>query len=173
MSKKAGHRSWSPRNAPVPGRHRGDIMSPDKRSALMSRIRGKNTTPEIAIASALREREIDFEIHARDLAGCPDIVLRNKRVAVFIDGSFWHGWRFPLWERKLTPHWRAKIAATRMRDQRNFRKLRRLGWTVLRIWEHQVEQNLAACVRRIIEAGTCRRHLATAVKRVPEIVRRA
>lgn len=127
-------------------------MSPEKRSALMSRIRGRGTGPEKTIIEALREKKEDFDTHAKDLPGRPDVVFREVKLAVFIDGSFWHGWRFPLWEGKLSPKWREKIAANRARDQRNFRKLRRQGWKVVRVWEHQVERNSEACVDRILVA---------------------
>lgn len=147
--KKAGHRSWAANNAPVPGKHRGDIMSKEKRSALMSRIKGKNTKPERLVMSGLEDRKINFETHAKDLPGRPDIVFRDKHIVVFIDGDFWHGWRFPLWKHKLSPKWQNKIEATRVRDQRNIRKLRRAGWKVLRIWEHQVEKDTGKCIDRI------------------------
>jgi DNA mismatch endonuclease (patch repair protein) len=154
--KKAGHRSWAPGNSPVPGRHRGDIMSPEKRSAVMSRIRGHNTTPELLIFAEMKRRRVNFTTHARDLPGRPDIVFRRLRLAVFIDGDFWHGWRFPLWRHKLSKRWREKIAANRKRDSCNFRKLRCLGWMVLRIWEHQVESAPQVCVDRILAARMSR-----------------
>lgn len=150
--RKAGHRSWAAGNAPVPGEHRGDIMSPNKRSRVMSRIRGKNTTPERIIFSALRREGISFSKHAKDLPGRPDVVLRQAKLAVFIDGDFWHGWRFPLWKHKLSEKWQDKIETTRKRDQKNFLKLRRLGWKVIRIWEHQIESSPESCLSRILEA---------------------
>ncbi len=150
--KKAGHRSWLPKNQAAKGRHRGDIMSPAKRSALMARIRGKNTKPERMVEKGLVELGLRFESHPADLPGRPDVVFRRMKVAVFIDGDFWHGWRFPLWEKKLSPKWQDKIAGNRARDQRTFRRLRRLGWKVIRIWEHQVEQDLPPCIERIVAA---------------------
>jgi len=150
--RKAGHRSWAAGNAPVPGEHQGDIMSAEKRSAVMSRIRGKHTGPERTICDELRRRGIYFANHVKSLPGQPDIVFRRAKLVVFIDGDFWHGWRFPLWQHKLAPKWRDKIAATRTRDQRNFRALRRLGWKVFRIWEHQVEDNAQRCVASILSA---------------------
>ena len=131
--RKAGHRSWAPRGGLVPGKYNGDIMSVDKRSKVMSRIKGKDTTPERIIFASLEEKSIKFEKHCRDLPGSPDVVLRNEKVAIFLDGNFWHGWRFPLWEHKLSDKWRNKIAATRKRDQKNFRKLRNQNWKVLRL----------------------------------------
>lgn len=147
--RKAGHRSWRLVNGRVVGTHQGDFMTPEKRRALMSRIRGMNTGPERMVIRELRRRRIYFSMHAKDLPGRPDIVFRRIKLAIFIDGDFWHGWRFPLWQHKLSPRWREKIAATRRRDQRNFRKLRRLGWKVLRIWEHQIESAFDACISRI------------------------
>jgi DNA mismatch endonuclease (patch repair protein) len=121
-------------------------MSPAKRSALMARIHSKNTGPEQLIGEALARQGMRFEKHPADLPGRPDVVFRRLKVAVFIDGDFWHGWRFPLWQRKLSPRWQEKIAGNREQDQRTFRKLRRLGWRVIRIWEHQVEQDLPGCI---------------------------
>jgi len=139
-------------------RHRGDIMSPEKRSAVMSRIRGKDTGPELALAQAMAEHRWEWESHARDLPGRPDFVLRSIKVAVFVDGDFWHGWRFPEWRDKLSEKWEEKIEANRRRDRRNRRSLQRMGWKVVRIWEHQLKGNLAGCVKRLreaIETPTC------------------
>src|SRR5205814_1946993 len=86
----------------------------------------------------------------RILPSCrPDFVMTRARVAVFVEGAFWHGWRFPTWSGKLQPFWRDKIAGNRARDRRNHRTLRRRGWTVLRIWDHQVEDRLPLLVERI------------------------
>lgn len=148
--RKAGHRSWAAGGAPVPGGHRRDIMPPEKRSTVMSRIKGKNTGPERIIFNVIESHDICFDRHAKDLPGRPDVAFRQAKLAVFLDGDFWHGWRFPLWEHKLAQKWRAKIAATRDRDRRNFRELHREGWRVLRIWEHQIERSPEKCVERIL-----------------------
>lgn len=149
--KKAGHRSWASGNAPVAGGHNGDIMSSETRSRVMARIKGKNTGPERIIFSELRKRKVYFAAHVTKLPGRPDIVFSKAKLAVFIDGDFWHGWRFPLWQHKLSEKWRNKITATRARDQRNFRKLRNMGWKVVRIWEHQIETSSEKCIHRILE----------------------
>src|SRR5688572_4605630 len=122
-----------------------DIMSPEKRSKLMSRIRGRGTTPEVYLSSLLQAASIQFSSHDSDLPGRPDLVFREQKLAVFLDGDFWHGWRFPRWEAKLTVPWREKIRQTRARDVRNRRKLRASGWKVIRIWEHQVERDAWDC----------------------------
>jgi DNA mismatch endonuclease (patch repair protein) len=137
---------------PSPGRrrHKGDIMSPEKRSAVMARIKGKNTGPEQRMAAALAELGLSWESHARDLPGRPDFVFREKKVAIFVDGDFWHGWRFQQWRDKLSERWEAKIDGNRRRDIRNHRRLRRMGWKVVRLWEHQLAADIASCVAKVL-----------------------
>lgn len=132
--------------------HRGDIMSAEKRSALMARIKGRDTGPERLLAGMLRRTRRRFETHVRDLPGRPDFVFRRARVAVFVDGDFWHGWRFPCWRLKLSEKWETKIKTNMARDARNHAKLRRSGWIVIRVWEHQMERNPEACLRRVLAA---------------------
>lgn len=129
-----------------------DVMSKEKRSALMSRIRGRNTWIERSMVTALRSKGIRFRRHVRLLPRCaPDFVIRESRLVLFLDGDFWHGWRFPLWKQKLSPFWRDKIAGNRARDQRNIRALRRRGWKVLRIWEHQLEADIDKVVEKLAQ----------------------
>jgi DNA mismatch endonuclease (patch repair protein) len=135
--------------------HRGDIMSPETRSRVMSKIRGRDTKPELAVAELLRASGLEFESHARDLPGRPDFVLRQHKVAVFVNGDFWHGWQFQQWRLKLSEKWELKIAETRRRDARNHRSLRALGWIVVRLWEHQIERDAGACIARVRAA--CKR----------------
>ena len=132
-------------------------MSPEKRSALMSRIRGKNTGPERAVGAIVAALGLEAEFHARDLPGRPDLVLRDLRAAIFVDGDFWHGWRFSVWRRKLSEKWELKIAANRRRDALNHARLRRAGWLVIRIWEHQIEgdpNRVTARLRKLLAGRT-------------------
>ena len=131
-------------------RHRGDIMSPETRSAVMARIKGKNTGPEQLFQRELALRGVRCENHCKDLLGRPDFVFRKSRLAVFVDGDFWHGWRFPVWRDKLSVEWEKKIAGNRVRDLRVHRSLRRAGWQVIRIWEHQIERDLNSCVGHVL-----------------------
>ncbi|MCO6455540.1 MAG: very short patch repair endonuclease [Pirellulaceae bacterium] len=150
--KKAGHRNWGPGGKKVPGKHQGDTMDRATRSRVMSNIRGKDTTPERVIARELAAVKLtDYEQHCNDLPGKPDFVFRGTKVVVFVDGDFWHGFRFPLWRHKLSAKWQEKIEKTRARDQRNFAKLRQLGWTVVRLWEHQIERDPHQCAARVRE----------------------
>jgi DNA mismatch endonuclease (patch repair protein) len=141
-------------------RHVGDIMSPEKRSALMARIKGKDTGPERLLAAAFMSLGLRCECHARDLPGRPDFVFRRQKVVVFVDGDFWHGWRFPVWRDKLSEKWEAKIDANRRRDRRNHRRLRQMDWRVVRIWEHQLSSDSSSCLSRVLRALKTRRRAA-------------
>ncbi|MSR60411.1 MAG: very short patch repair endonuclease [Planctomycetaceae bacterium] len=126
-----------------------DVMTVAQRSRVMSRNRGKDTTPERYLTALLEAAGVAFIRHDATLPGKPDFVFTDERLVVFVDGDFWHGWRFPTWRHRLTEFWREKIEKNRIRDQRNFRRLRRAGWRVARIWEHEVEEDPQACVFRI------------------------
>ena len=89
---------------------------------------------------------------AEPKAPATDIVFRNAKVAVFVDGDFWHGWRLPAWEHKLTSFWLDKLHANRDRDRRNFRKLRSLGWRVVRVWQHQLKRDFNHCLSLVEDA---------------------
>jgi DNA mismatch endonuclease (patch repair protein) len=122
----------------------------------MSRIKGKDTKPELLVRSALHKRRLRFRKHVKRLPGRPDIVFSRARVAVFVDGDFWHGFRFPLWKHTLSDFWIKKISKNRERDIRNHRRLKKMGWKVIRLWQHEIEKDFDSCISRI-EAGIKRR----------------
>jgi DNA mismatch endonuclease (patch repair protein) len=128
-----------------------DFLTKAERSVRMSRIRGKNTGPERGMFRMLRHERVYFARHARGLPGSPDIVFRRCRLAVFIDGDFWHGRHFDRWSARLTDYWREKIEANVRRDRRDRERLRALGWHVLRIWGKDIARNPDACVRKILD----------------------
>jgi DNA mismatch endonuclease, patch repair protein len=127
-------------------------MSSETRSRVMARIRGKNTGPELILANALANHGLVWESHAPDLPGRPDFVFRQSKVAVFVDGDFWHGWKFGQWRHKLSEKWELKISSNRRRDRLNDRTLREMGWQTIRIWEHQIEVSLVRSSRRVLRA---------------------
>ena len=129
-----------------------DNLTPEQRSFCMSRIKGKDTGLEMRVRSALHRRGLRFRKHVKDLPGKPDVVFRKARVAVFVDGDFWHGYRFPTWEDKVSDFWKKKINRNRERDAANHRKLRQMEWTVIRLWQHEVEEDFDACIDRILAA---------------------
>lgn len=126
-----------------------DNLTKSQRSYCMSRVRTRDTGIEVRVRSALHRIGLRFRKHVATLPGKPDIVFAGVRVAVFVDGDFWHGWKFPSWRHRVSPFWREKIEKNRRRDRRTFRKLRRAGWCVIRIWQHDCEDRLDKAVSRI------------------------
>ena len=115
----------------------------------MKSVKLRNGSIEQLVQKELRSRGLRFQRHVTFVRGTPDIVFRAQRLAVFVDGDFWHGWRLPIWEHKLSTFWRKKLDANRLRDRRNMRWLRDRGWMVIRLWEHEVLSDVKACVDRI------------------------
>ncbi|MCY3559224.1 MAG: very short patch repair endonuclease [Chloroflexi bacterium] len=126
-----------------------DNLSPEQRRRAMTSVRSQDTGIEVAVRKAVHAKGLRFRKNVRGVPGTPDLVFAGAKVAVFVDGDFWHGWRFPAWRHKLTPYWQQKIERNRRRDQRNFRRLRQSGWLVLRVWEHDVLADTEEVARRI------------------------
>src|SRR5438093_1378356 len=133
-------------------RLRSGQMTREQRSRAMKRVKLRNGPLEMFLRRKLTERGLRYRCNVRSLPGSPDIVFSKQRVAVFIDGDFWHGWRLPAWERKLSRFWRDKLRGNRARDLRNFRRLRARGWQVIRIWQHDVKRDPKDCLTKIENA---------------------
>jgi DNA mismatch endonuclease (patch repair protein) len=129
-----------------------DRLSKEQRSALMGRVRRKDTAPELALRSALHRRGLRFRKNVKALPGSPDIVFAGRRTVVFVDGNFWHGHDFDSWKDRLQPFWRAKIERNIERDTGNVRDLEALGWRVIRVWEKDVKKSLDEVADRIAAA---------------------
>lgn len=129
-----------------------DRLTAEKRSFLMSRIRSKNTKFESLFIDELKKTtKFKFNTHDKNLLGTPDIVFQRKKIAIFLDSNFWHGWFFPKWKHLLKDDfWRDKIEKNRMRDRRVTIKLRREGWVVIRIWEHQIKKDMESSISKIL-----------------------
>lgn len=115
-----------------------DTLTPAQRSRCMSKVRSKNTRPELVVAAELRARGIRFRRHAAHLPGTPDFVVTKAKVAIFVHGCWWHAHNCPRGSR--TPktnrrYWRDKIARNIARDRRAVRALRAEGWSVWTVWE--------------------------------------
>ncbi|MEQ8228517.1 MAG: very short patch repair endonuclease [Rhodospirillales bacterium] len=113
------------------------------RSENMSRVRSKNTSPEMTVRRALHRAGFRFRLHRKDLPGRPDIVLPKKRLCIFVNGCFWHQHpRCPKSKRPKTnaEFWNAKLDANIIRDKKNHAALRQLGWKVLVLWECEINR---------------------------------
>lgn len=119
------------------------------RSEVMSRIRGTNTGPEVALRHALWSMGFRYRLKA-PLPGRPDIVFPRHRVAVFVDGCFWHGCRLH-YTAPTNNHefWAAKLVENRTRDVRVAAALKARGWQVIRLWEHDVDLDPVRAARRV------------------------
>lgn len=117
-------------------------MTPEQIHRRMANVRREDTDIERALRSALHKRGYRFRKNVRGLPGSPDIVFAGARLAVFVDGDFWHGWRFDEATTRLKPFWAQKVKTNIQRDIRNGQDLEALGWRVVRIWEHDVKKRL-------------------------------
>jgi DNA mismatch endonuclease (patch repair protein) len=133
-----------------------DVFSVEKRSAVMRAIRSKDTKPEMAIRSALHRMGFRFKLHSRKLPGKPDVVLPRFATAIQVRGCFWHGHtcadgRVP---KSRFEYWGPKLAANKRRDKKNDASLRKLGWSVLVVWEcrcsgYALDQSVARIIKHL------------------------
>ena len=120
-----------------------DTISKEKRSWNMSRIRSKDTKPEMIVRRLVHSLGYRYRLHVRKLPGCPDLVFSGRKKVIFVHGCFWHrhncryGRVRPQTRKKF---WEKKLEGNKERDKQNRRKLRRLGWSVLTIWECQTRK---------------------------------
>ena len=127
-----------------------DVMTREQRSHCMSRIRGKDTVPEMTLRRALWARGLRYRLHYR-ITGRPDIVFPGQKTAIFIDGCFWHGCpAHRTHPKNNADFWRTKIENNIARDADVTKILEAEGWTVLRFWEHQIKLELSSIVDRIL-----------------------
>lgn len=114
-----------------------DHVSVAKRSEIMSLVRQRNTGPELAVRKVIHSWGYRFRLHRKDLPGSPDIVFPVLRKAIMVHGCFWHGHkcRYGRLPKSRLEYWGPKIAANRVRDAANVRKLRDCGWSILTVWQ--------------------------------------
>jgi DNA mismatch endonuclease (patch repair protein) len=130
-----------------------DKISPATRSAIMAKVRSKDTGPERAVRSLVFALGYRFRLHRRDLPGTPDLVFPGPKKVIFVNGCFWHfhsrcaAFRAP---KSRVEFWETKLTRNRRRDRANQRNLRKLGWAALVIWECQIEER-SDLRRRIVE----------------------
>lgn len=129
-----------------------DRLSPDRRRALMQKIKSSNTQQELMVRSMLHRLGFRFRIHRKDLPGTPDIVLPGRRIVLFVHGCFWHGHgcRIGALPKSNLDYWKPKIEANRARDQRTEAELASLGWRVVTVWQCELS-DMETLSKRLME----------------------
>jgi len=121
----------------------------------MRRIKSKNTRPEILLRKELWKRNLrGYRIHYDKVAGSPDVAFTKYKIAIFIDGDFWHGHNWELKRERIKSnreYWIPKIEKNMVKDEEVNYKLLYSNWTVLRFWEHDVKQNIDYCISIIVD----------------------
>ena len=123
-----------------------DVFDAAKRSAVMRRVKGRDTTPEMIVRRALTRLGARYRLHRKDLPGSPDVAMPGRRLALFVHGCFWHGHdcargaRVPKQNRD---YWLSKVARNRARDAANREALAAMGWRVETLWECELKESAA------------------------------
>lgn len=126
-----------------------DIMTPAQRKRCMSRIRGKDTGPELFLRKALWKAGFRYRLYSK-LPGKPDLIFKGRHVAVFVDGCFWHGCpKHATQPKGNEAFWKRKLGGNIERDKINTQVLEAHGWRVLRFWEHQVMSEIDIVIETI------------------------
>ncbi|MHB8880444.1 MAG: very short patch repair endonuclease [Thermodesulfovibrionales bacterium] len=131
-----------------------DVFTRDKRSEVMSSIRGRgNRSTEWRLRARLVSAGIaGWRLHSRDVVGTPDFTFPDGHLAVFVDGCFWHGCRCKTIPESNHEFWMEKIQRNKRRDREVNSSLKKSGWTVLRFWEHQIKKEPGKCIETVRRA---------------------
>lgn len=120
-----------------------DVFSKSKRSSVMSKIRSKNTKPELLVRKFLFANKFRYRLHVKGMKGQPDIVLKKYRTVIFVNGCFWHGHncKAGLLPKSNIDYWLTKIQANIIRDKLTYESLENSGWRIIIIWECDLRKN--------------------------------
>ena len=124
-----------------------------QRSKIMSKIRGKNTKPELCFRSALWKKGVRYRVDSRQIPGKPDVSIKKYKLAIFIDGEFWHGYNWDERKDSLKTNrdfWIPKIERNMQRDRQVNRQLEALGYTVFTFWEQELKNDLDTCINDVL-----------------------
>ena len=132
-----------------------DVHSVETRSYNMSRIRGKDTKPEVKVRKYLFSKGFRYRKNVKTLAGKPDIVLKKYKTCIFVNGCFWHkheGCKYFVWPKSNVEFWKDKIENTVIRDSHNYELLRNEGWDVIIVWECELKDNFQQRMDSLIQS---------------------
>ena len=124
-----------------------------KRSKIMSKIRGKNTKPELLFRKALWKKGIRYRLDSNKLPGKPDVSIKKYKLAIFIDGEFWHGYNWDERKKNIKSNrdfWIPKIERNMQRDRQVNRELSNMGYTVFRFWGKELKKELHKCINDVM-----------------------
>lgn len=141
-----------------------DRLSPERRSWLMSRVKSRDTGPEIRVRKAAHAMGLRFRLHRKDLPGSPDLVFPGRKVAMFVHGCFWHrheGCKKATDPKSRTEFWQEKFARNVARDRQNIFDIEALGWRVLVIWQCEATDaiRLDGILRGVFRPSTFERYI--------------
>lgn len=118
----------------------------------MARVKSRDTTPEIRLRRTLYANGVrGWRCHRKNVPGVPDLAFGVAKVAVFVDGAFWHGHPSKYWPGRTSEYWDRKIARNQARDRRVDEQLKAIGWRVVRLWDFEVEEDPQSCAEQVIE----------------------
>lgn len=124
----------------------------ETRSYIMTQIKSKNTIAEVKLRKAIWKLGFRYTLKNKELPGKPDIVLPRYKLAIFVDGDFWHGYKWKVRKSKLRnnrKYWIKKIEENMKRDRKIRNLLKKQGWTVIKFWEHEIKTNIESCVEYV------------------------
>lgn len=131
-----------------------DVLTPEQRRRCMQGNKSKGTKPELAMARLLWSCGIRYRKHPKDVKGTPDFCIKKYKLAIFVDGEFWHGRDWPEKKEKLKGNrdfWIAKIERNIARDREVTAELVGRGWAVFRFWESDIRRHPGICVRQVLQ----------------------
>lgn len=126
----------------------------EKRSKVMSRIKGKNTKAELILRKSLWSRGVRYRKNMKKLPGTPDLIISKYKLVIFIDGEFWHGYNWKEARNKIKSnreYWIPKIERNMQRDKATNEFYADKGWRVIRFWEKEIVKDLDDCVNRVLD----------------------
>jgi DNA mismatch endonuclease (patch repair protein) len=130
-----------------------DIYSEQKRSEVMSKVKAKNTKPELQVRSWLHKRGYRYRLHLADLPGCPDIVSQKYKTIIFVHGCFWHqhqGCKKATIPQNNYDFWKVKLERNVVRDEKVFNSLMEQGWNIIVVWECDIKTDLEKTMQSVI-----------------------
>lgn len=121
----------------------------------MSKIRSESMLEKSfrqALSKEIYPLGYRYRKNYKGVPGRPDVAFVKQKIAIFVDGDFWHGYKYKERSKKYAPFWKKKIESNMKRDQKNRRALKKMGWTYMRFWEHEIKKSPETCIKKILSS---------------------